>query len=141
MVIARDPRVLAEGTSTLNEKPLLKLAISPLQALTISTLSVEVSLIPPLGSYRQHALSPPSIPPIINTFSVSVISFPLPALGSHRQHALYIWDKATGSLVKMLTGQKGETLLDIVVGRAPPYCHCTFSLTCTRTYLHSVYTG
>ena len=36
--------------------------------------------------------------------------------GSHRQHALYIWDKATGSLVKMLTGQKGETLLDIVVG-------------------------
>lgn len=34
--------------------------------------------------------------------------------GSHRQHALYIWDKATGSLVKMLTGQKGETLLDIV---------------------------
>ena len=35
--------------------------------------------------------------------------------GSHRQHALYIWDKATGSLVKMLTGQKGETLLDIAV--------------------------
>ena len=35
--------------------------------------------------------------------------------GSHRQHALYIWDKATGSLVKMLTGHKGETLLDIVV--------------------------
>lgn len=34
--------------------------------------------------------------------------------GSHRQHALYIWDKATGSLVKMLTGQKGETLLDVV---------------------------
>lgn len=33
--------------------------------------------------------------------------------GSHRQHELYIWDKATGSLVKMLTGQKGETLLDI----------------------------
>ena len=25
------------------------------------------------------------------------------------------WDKATGSLVKMLTGQKGETLLDIAV--------------------------
>ena len=35
--------------------------------------------------------------------------------GSHRQHELYIWDKATGSLVKMLTGQKGETLLDIGV--------------------------
>lgn len=35
--------------------------------------------------------------------------------GSHRQHELYIWDKATGSLVKMLTGQKGETLLDIAV--------------------------
>ncbi len=35
--------------------------------------------------------------------------------GSHRQHELYIWDKATGSLVKMLTGQKGETLLDITV--------------------------
>ena len=35
--------------------------------------------------------------------------------GSHRQHALYIWDKATGSLAKMLTGQKGETLLDIAV--------------------------
>ena len=36
--------------------------------------------------------------------------------GSHRQHALYIWDKGTGSLAKMLTGQKGETLLDVVVG-------------------------
>ncbi len=35
--------------------------------------------------------------------------------GSYRQHELYIWDKATGSLVKMLTGQKGETLLDIAV--------------------------
>ena len=39
--------------------------------------------------------------------------------GSHRQHALYIWDKATGSLVKMLTGQKGETLLDIAVSWIP----------------------
>ena len=39
---------------------------------------------------------------------------PIP-IGSHRQHALYIWDKATGSLVKMLTGQKGETLLDVAV--------------------------
>ena len=35
--------------------------------------------------------------------------------GSHRQHALYIWDKGTVSLAKMLTGQKGETLLDIAV--------------------------
>ena len=34
-------------------------------------------------------------------------------VGSYRQHELYIWDKATGSLVKMLTGQKGETLIDI----------------------------
>ena len=42
--------------------------------------------------------------------------------GSHRQHALYIWDKATGSLVKMLTGQKGETLLDIAVCDK---IHCT----------------
>ena len=37
------------------------------------------------------------------------------AAGSHRQHSLHIWDKATGSLVKILTGHKGETLLDIVV--------------------------
>ena len=45
------------------------------------------------------------------------LSLPLSLIlaGSHRQHALYIWDKATGSLVKMLTGQKGETLLDVVV--------------------------
>ena len=35
--------------------------------------------------------------------------------GSHRQHALYIWDKTTGNLVKMLTGQKGESLLDLSV--------------------------
>jgi len=28
-------------------------------------------------------------------------------VGSHRQHKLYIWDKAIGSLVKMLTGQEG----------------------------------
>lgn len=35
--------------------------------------------------------------------------------GSHRQHSLYIWDKATGNLVKMLTGQKGENLLDLTV--------------------------
>ena len=41
--------------------------------------------------------------------------------GSHRQHELYIWDKATGSLVKMLTGQKGETLLDIAVRTCKPH--------------------
>lgn len=44
--------------------------------------------------------------------------------GSHRQHALYIWDKATGSLVKMLTGQKGETLLDIAVSYTWQYFNC-----------------
>lgn len=33
--------------------------------------------------------------------------------GSHRQHELYIWDKSTGNLVKMLTGPKGECLLDL----------------------------
>ena len=45
-----------------------------------------------------------------------IARFPHPIpIGSHRQHALYIWDKATGSLVKMLTGQKGETLLDVAV--------------------------
>ena len=45
--------------------------------------------------------------------------------GSHRQHALYIWDKATGSLVKMLTGQKGETLLDIAVSLNYWWLLCT----------------
>ena len=34
--------------------------------------------------------------------------------GSHRQHELYIWDKATGNLVKILTGSKGESLLDLM---------------------------
>jgi COMPASS component SWD1 len=33
--------------------------------------------------------------------------------GSHRQHELYIWDKSTGNLAKMLTGVKGESLLDL----------------------------
>ena len=33
--------------------------------------------------------------------------------GSHRQHELYIWDKATGNLVKILTSPKGESLLDL----------------------------
>ena len=33
---------------------------------------------------------------------------------SHRQHELYyIWDKATGNLVKILTGPKGESLLGL----------------------------
>ena len=33
---------------------------------------------------------------------------------SHRQHELYyIWDKATGNLVKILKGPKGESLLDL----------------------------
>ena len=33
--------------------------------------------------------------------------------GSHRQHELYIRDKTTGNLVKILTGSKGESLLDL----------------------------
>ena len=61
-----------------------------------------------------HGLVPSSFCNSIVSLNVHVM---LVAAGSHRQHALYIWDKATGSLVKMLTGQKGETLLDIVVSR------------------------
>ena len=34
--------------------------------------------------------------------------------GSSRQHEIYIWDMAHGNLVKILHGQKGEHLLDIV---------------------------
>lgn len=51
----------------------------------------------------------------METFTIVCVVYVCVCVGSHRQHALYIWDKATGSLVKMLTGHKGETLLDIVV--------------------------
>ena len=59
--------------------------------------------------------------------------------GSHRQHALYIWDKATGSLVKMLTGHKGETLLDIVVSGYIHVYHVTsMHEGCIYMYMYNV---
>lgn len=66
--------------------------------------------------------------------------------GSHRQHELYIWDKATGSLVKMLTGQKGETLLDIAVGfkknsQAPHTDHTHFQWHPVRPIILSISNG
>ena len=35
--------------------------------------------------------------------------------GSARQRSLYVWERATGHMVKILNGTKGEVLLDVAV--------------------------
>ena len=49
--------------------------------------------------------------------------------GTARHHTLYIWDKASGNLVKILSGQKGEMLLDVVV-RKEGMCYVYMLFSC-----------